>query len=261
MFRVASYNVLATAYIKPRFYSHCDPAHLRPDWRIPALVEHVAALDADLIGLQEVDAAIYAALEAGLSPRGYAGHRAFKTERKPDGCATFHRRAVFDAGQVERVAYGDGSGHLALLMTLRHAGGTLGLANTHLKWAPPGTTHDLDQMRELLAALAMPERRAATWIVCGDFNARPDSPVLGALADAGYRASHADVIDAFTCNPNGAAKTIDYLCHTTVLRAAPRPSPPIDDRTPLPSIAQPSDHLAVVADFEWMPAGNRVHLL
>jgi len=251
MFRVASYNVLATAYIRPRFYPHCDPAHLRPAWRIPALVEHVASLDADLIGLQEVDAATYVALEAGLSPRGYVGHRAPKTGRKPDGCATFHRRAVFDAGQVERVAYGDGSGHIALLVTLRHAGGILGLANTHLKWAPPGTAHDLDQMRELLAALATPERSATTWIVCGDFNAKPDSPVLAALANAGYRASHAGMADAFTCNPNGAAKAIDYLCHTAALRAAPHLLTPVDDRTPLPSREQPSDHLAVISDFDW----------
>jgi mRNA deadenylase 3'-5' endonuclease subunit Ccr4 len=246
VFRVATYNTLATAYIRPRFYQHCEAHVLDPAWRVPALARHVAALDVDLIGLQEVDAAIYTALTAALVPLGYAGHYLRKPGRKPDGCATFHRTAVFTLREVEQLRYADGSGHVALLVTLEHAGGVVGLANTHLKWAPPGEAHDLVEARELLAALAA--RPAVVWIACGDFNAKPDSAVIGAFAAAGYRTTHAS---GFTCNPNAAAKTIDYLCHTAALRSAPRPLPPIVDLTPLPSREQPSDHLAVVADFTW----------
>ena len=251
-FRVATYNVLATGYIRPRFYPYCDPAHLDARWRLPALVRHCVALDADLVGMQEVDRATYAALDEVLAPLGYAGSYAPKGGDKPDGCATFHRRAVFSSRQVERLAYRDGSDHIALLTLFEQAGRALGLANTHLKWAPPGTTHDLDQIRELLDALSAPERVGAEWIICGDFNAKPDSPVLAALAAAGYGPSHSGAAQGPTCNPNGAAKTIDYLCHGAGLRSSPRPLPRIDDRTPLPSAEQPSDHLAVMADF--MPA-------
>jgi mRNA deadenylase 3'-5' endonuclease subunit Ccr4 len=249
MFRAASYNVLATAYIRPRLYPRCEPAVLDPAWRVPAVARHVAVLDADLIGLQEVDAPIYAALEATLAPLGYAGHYARKVGRKPDGCATFYRQATFGPHKVEPFAYADGSGHVALLVSLEHSGGIIGLANTHLKWAPPGEVYDLMQAQELLAALAA--RRDVAWIVCGDFNAKPDSAVIAACAAAGYRASHVAIQPGFTCNPNGAAKTIDYLCHTATLRSSPRPLPPIGDLTPLPSREQPSDHLAVVADFTW----------
>ena len=249
MFRVATYNVLATAYIRARFYAHCDPAHLAPGWRVPALVQHCAALDADLIGLQEVERDVCAALEAALSPRGYAGSYAPKGGGKPDGCATFWRRAVFSLRRSECLAYADGSDHIAQLILLEHAGRPIGLANTHLKWAPPGETNDLEQIRELLGALSSPRWAGADWIICGDFNAKPDSPVLAALEAAGYRPSHAGERQGFTANPNCAAKTIDYLCHRAGLRSSPVPLPRIDDRTPLPSVEQPSDHLAVIADF------------
>jgi len=249
MFRVATYNVLATGYIRPRFYSRCDPAHLAAGWRVPALVRHCVALDADLIGLQEVDREIYGALDEALPPLGYAGDYAPKGGGKPDGCASFYRRAMFAPRRVERLEYADGTGHIALLTLLEHAGRGFGLANTHLKWAPPGLTHDLDQIGELIGALASTDRAGADWIICGDFNAKPDSAVLAALAAAGYRPSHCGTARGFTCNPNGAAKTIDFLCHTTALQSAPVPLPVIEDLTPLPSGEQPSDHLAVIADF------------
>ena len=199
--------------------------------------------------IQEVEREIYAALEATLLPLGYAGRYAPKGGRKPDGCATFWRRAVFTLRRSERLAYADDSDHIAQLTSFEHADRIIGLANTHLKWTPPGATHDLDQMQELLGLLASPRWAGANWIICGDFNAKPDSPVLSALADAGYRPSHLGAAQGFTANPNGAAKTIDYLCHRAGLRSSPHPLPPIGDRTPLPAATQPSDHLAVAADF------------
>lgn len=250
MFRVATYNVLATGYIRPRLYPHCDPAHLDGRWRLSALVRHCMALDADLLGLQEVDRETCAALDEALAPLGYVGSYAAKGGNRPDGCASFHRRAVLSLGQAERLEYADGSDHVALLTLFEHEGRSLGLANTHLKWAPPGTTHDLDQIRELLDALSSPARAGAEWIICGDLNAKPDSPVLAALAAVGYGTSHSGAVQRPTCNPNGAAKTVDYLCHRPGLRSVPLPLPAIDDRTPLPSATQPSDHLAVIAEFE-----------
>jgi mRNA deadenylase 3'-5' endonuclease subunit Ccr4 len=251
MFSVASYNVLATAYIRPKLYAHCDPAVLQPAWRLPALARHVADLGADLLALQEVDAAIYAALEQALKPLGYAGHFMRKTGRKPDGCASFYRREAFTLAHQEGFDYADGSGHVALLLTLERGGRRIGLANTHLKWSAPGETHDPVQMHELLRMVADPARPGADWFICGDLNAKPESPVLAALAQAGYRPTHAAMQPGFTCNPNRAAKTIDYVCHTAAIRSMPLPLMPIDDLTPLPSCEQPSDHLAVVARFDW----------
>jgi hypothetical protein len=44
---------------------------------------------------------------------------------------------------------------------------------------------------------------------------------------------------------------IDYLVHTKKLSARPIDPPPVSDRTVLPSDEQPSDHLALAAEFEW----------
>src|SRR5262249_45986520 len=55
-FRAATYNVLATAYIKPEWYAGVPPELLKPSWRVPALVRQVESLDADLLCLQEVEA-------------------------------------------------------------------------------------------------------------------------------------------------------------------------------------------------------------
>jgi hypothetical protein len=52
---------------------------------------------------------------------------------------------------------------------------------------------------------------------------------------------------AFTCNPNGRAKRIDYLLHTADLRANPWPVPAITDTTPLPSDNEASEHLLIAA--------------
>ena len=43
--------------------------------------------------------------------------------------------------------------------------------------------------------------------------------------------------------------TIAYLWHSPGLRAVPEPLPPLDDDPPLPSAAEPSDHLPVMARF------------
>ena len=71
------------------------------------------------------------------------------------------------------------------------------------------------------------------------------------MQEAGFRFSHAGCRPVATCNPNRRAKMIDYLFHDGALRAEPFALPAVDDDTPLPSPDQPSDHVAVVARFEW----------
>lgn len=48
-FTVATYNVLATAYIRPEWYPFSPKALLDPFHRIPALVEHLVRLRADIL--------------------------------------------------------------------------------------------------------------------------------------------------------------------------------------------------------------------
>src|SRR4051794_3573434 len=125
-FTVATYNVLATAYLDRGTYQS-PPELLRPERRVPALARHVESLGADLLCLQEVEADVFAALASRLSPAGYPGHYEPKGRGKPDGCATFFRQSAFSPRHSHRLEYADReqgpqehSGFIALLLALEH---------------------------------------------------------------------------------------------------------------------------------------------
>lgn len=199
--------------------------------------------------------------EARLGPLGYVGQYARKQGGRPDGCATFYRQGLFALHEVSVLSYTDGqgvtadSGHIALLVLLRTAGGVLGIANTHLTWDPPGTPRETQrgyrQIAQLLTAYGQMGSQAQGWIVCGDFNATPESAVVGALECAGFHYAHVGLADTYTCNTNAQAKMIDYLFYTSGLRARPQAVPRIDHQTPLPSAQHPSDHVPVMSQFSW----------
>ncbi len=260
-FTLTSYNVLASSYIKPSFYPRTPPDVLEPLWRIPALVRHVVDLESDVLCLQEVDVQTLAALRVALEPLGYAGHDARKGLGKPDGCTTFFRSSMFKLKHVQRLEYADGnglepdSGHVALVVALEFEGRTVAVANTHLKFDPPGTP--LEQRRGYRQITQWLNERdrlvpdADAWIVCGDFNVTPENDVIIVLHDAGLEYAHRG-LDVYTCNSNDRAKVIDYVFHDAALRSVPILPPGIDDLTPLPSLEQPSDHLALSARLEWV---------
>ncbi|MEZ0229762.1 MAG: endonuclease/exonuclease/phosphatase family protein [Planctomycetota bacterium] len=250
-FAVGSQNILADSYIKPEYFPHSAPEHLAPKWRWPALVAHLERLDADVLCLQECEPQVFDLVKAPLEPGGYAAIYFKKTGNKPDGCATFHRRAKLVFRGLERFVYSDGSGHVALLVELEHEGRVLTVANTHVKWQPPGTplegSHGILQTTELLDRIERGPCRS--WIACGDFNATPESEIIQRIEARGFRCPYPR--DAFTANANDRRKKIDYLFATSDLVGHPRPLRAIEDKTPLPGLGEPSDHLAVVADFEW----------
>ncbi len=261
-FSVASYNVLASAYIKAAWYPRTAAAFLNPQVRIPTLIEHVAAFATDVICLQEVERDTLTALQAELSPLGYVAHYAMKSRGQPDGCAIFVRENSMSLSAVGTIKYADGdgmtddSGHIALVIILHHAGRSLGIANTHLKWDPPKTPSDkrrgLRQIRQLLLERNEIGPDCHGWIICGDFNATPDSEVVAVVQHAGLAYTHQSIADGYTCNTNGTVKLVDYLFHSPELRAEPRALPILDDQTPLPSTEEPSDHLAVISQFYWV---------
>lgn len=260
-FVVASYNILADAYVRPGYFPSSPPEALAPERRRPALARRIAALGADVVCLQEVEPAALAAIEALLPPGEFAFHFAPKRAGKPDGCAIGVRRASLAVHAVMPHAYDDGgpqrppSGHVALLAVLEQAGRRFGVATTHVKWDPPDAPAlarlGVRQVPQLLAACACVEPRCDTWIVCGDFNAEAGSEVLAELRRGGWIDAYRDHPRMFTSNANRRAKRIDYLFHTPDLTSRPVALPAISDATPLPSTDEPSDHLPIAATFEW----------
>jgi mRNA deadenylase 3'-5' endonuclease subunit Ccr4 len=261
-FTVATYNVLATAYIQPQWYAGVPEHLLRPETRVPVIVRRVAGLDADVLCLQEVEPEVLAALTDRLRPLGYAGYYERKGRNRPDGCATFVRTGEFAVRHAGRLEYRDReagaevhSGHVALLLALERDGHLIGVANTHIRWAAPDAPRSEQvghrQVAELIAACRDSEPPCRDWVVCGDFNYPPDSEAVGAMRDAGYAFAHADRPHLRSAVANGRAKLIDYVFHTAGLRSRALDPPAVTDDTKLPSADQPSDHLPLAAALDW----------
>jgi endonuclease/exonuclease/phosphatase family metal-dependent hydrolase len=241
-----SWNVLADAYVRPAYYPSVDPALLRPGARTQAIAERIAASAAHLACLQEVEPPLLRALA-----RWEVCHA--RKRGQADGCVIAARWGAM-IEEVRTISFADGapdredSGHVALIAIVSLAGVRVQLATTHLRWDRPGVASvdrwAVRQARELIDSMD-PTIPA---IVCGDLNVEPDDEVYGMLLDAGLVDPCAD--HPPTANPNGRAKRIDHVLHAPALRARVEPGLAIDDATPLPSPAMPSDHLPVVVWLE-----------
>jgi mRNA deadenylase 3'-5' endonuclease subunit Ccr4 len=257
VFVAASYNVLATAYIQPDRYRRTPAGILDPAWRVPALVRHIAALNADLLCLQEVEPAVFDALGTSLGQQGYAGEYARKRAGRPEGVATFFRRTRFTLTD-SRVLAGDDTdrtGHVTQFVVLAHEGRTLGAINTHLTWDAPGTpAADRRGLRQAQRIVDEQRRRAGeadAWMIMGDFNVTADHDIVALVRDAGFRFAHEGLDGVFTCNANGAARLVDYVFCANRLTADAVAPKPIGGGTILPGEEDPSDHLPLLARIDW----------
>ncbi|NPD23017.1 endonuclease/exonuclease/phosphatase family protein [Corallococcus exiguus] len=251
--RIASYNILADAYIKPEWFPHTPADLLRPRSRHALLARRIVGLDADIVCLQEVEPDSFAALQDALKPHGYLGVMAQKQQDRPDGCAVFHRlgQSLGHRAHYFRDRLEDGriSGHLALVVDFDVSGERLRVACTHLRWDRPDRPVEqhqgMQEATELIDELIRKDPQAL-WIVCGDFNARPGEPLVQAFEAAGLRDAYAGRHQP-TCNANGIPKSIDFLFHSSALRAQPDALPALEEHTPMPSEQEPSDHLPISA--------------
>jgi len=260
-FSVASYNVMANAYVQRWFYRRTPKLVLKPLWRTPAVTQRVASIGADLLCLQEVEPEMFAVLESRLTSLGYRAHYAPKRGNQPDGCAIFYREDGFELVETRVVEYTDGAhgranaGHIALISWLRTAGRVIGVANTHLTWDPPGTAAaarlGLRQTLELLGEWRTMALTAGGWLICGDLNATPESDVVAMFLRAKFQYAHAGLAGTYTCKVNDEIKMIDYIFFSPGFRAEPVDVLPLSQETILPSAAEPSDHLPIVARLSW----------
>ena len=230
--------------------------------RLPLLLADMAALQPDLLGLQEVvypmqqDRLIGAAGEARYEViRGWAGRREYGN--------SLLVREPFAATSVERLDLG--LSRAVLRATVRLSDGTeLLVAVTHLHHEVDGTAARDQQADQLLDWLASAPVTQAQ-VVMGDFNAHPDEPAVERMRAHGYRSAYLEAngvepaitwpsgIQAPGMDTDGEPACLDYIWIRGGVRVASarlafdRPAP--GDPT-----LYPSDHLGLSAQVELGPA-------
>lgn len=262
-FTFATYNVLASAYVAPSRYPDIPVELLDPSYRTKAVVERVARIATDIVCLQEVEEPLFVALRIRLGELGYIGEWVKKGGSKPDGCATFVQCTTVGWVRSASLHYDDAnpgtgsSGHVAQVVAVRVDGQVLAIANTHLKWDPPGLPperrYGRRQALQLLRARATLAPEGEGWIVCGDMNSLPTGDVVAIMAEVGFDYPQRGRPAAATCIANGRATMIDFLFHDRALVGEPLPQACLAGGISLPNSVEPSDHVVLSAAFSWCP--------
>ena len=227
----------------------------RWDERLPLLLADMAALQPDLLGLQECVFAFQQDRILGAAGAAhYEAHRAW-AGRPEYGNALLVKQSLAGSG-AERLELGRNRSALRVDVGLP-SGGTLAMTVTHLHHLTADEAIRDEQAEALLAWLEAGPRPIAE-VVVGDFNAGPDEPTYARMTAAGFRSAHLEAngaepavtwpsgIQAPGVDTEGPAECLDYIW----LRGAATAEacrlafdrPAAGDPT-----LYPSDHLGLVA--------------
>ncbi len=223
--------------------------------RLPLLLADMAALQPDLIGLQEV---VYPMQQDRLL--GAAGERLYEAFRGWAGRTEYGNSirvgAPLVAGGPERLELGLNRAAHRVHLTLP-GGATLSFVVTHLHHLPQDRDRRLAQVETLLPWLDRSPPVDAM-IMVGDFNARPDEPAHARMRAAGFRSAFAEAngaepdrtwpsgLRASAMDTDGVPGCLDYIwVRGSVDVEAARLAfdrPAVGDPT-----LYPSDHVGIAA--------------
>ena len=221
--------------------------------RIPLLLADMAALQPDLIGLQEC---VFAVQQDRLL--GAAGEGRYESRRgwagRPEYGNAILGRAPLTLGEGQRLELGRNRSALRVPVSLP-SGATLDFVVTHLHHLVPDQAVREEQAIQIVEWLR-PD--AGPLIVVGDFNAEPTEPAYAVMRDAGFRSAHLEAngaepavtwpsgIQAPGIDDDGEPGCLDYIWVRGAITiescrlAFDRPA--VDDPT-----LYPSDHLGLSA--------------
>jgi endonuclease/exonuclease/phosphatase family metal-dependent hydrolase len=221
--------------------------------RIPLLLADMAALQPDLIGLQEC---VFAVQQDRLL--GAAGEGRYESRRgwagRPEYGNAVLGRAPLALGEGERLELDHNRSALRVPVSLP-SGGSLDFVVTHLHHLVTGDAIREGQAQAVTRWLAEID---GPLVVVGDFNAEPTEPTYRVMLDAGFRSAHFEAngaeppltwpsgIKAPGIDDDGEPGCLDYIwvrgpitveaCRLAFDR------PAVDDPT-----LYPSDHLGLSA--------------
>ena len=155
--------------------------------RLPLLLQDMAALQPDVIGLQEVVFAVGQDRLLGAAGEArYGVHRAWAG--RPEYGNAILAREGFVAGEPERLDLGMNRSALRVPLAARD-GSRFAYVATHLHHLVPDEAARTGQASAIVAWLASRPEPAAQ-IVVGDFNAEPSEPAYARMTEAGFRSAH-----------------------------------------------------------------------
>ena len=226
--------------------------------RLPLLLADMAALQPDLLGLQEAVYVLQQDRLIGAAGEGhYAAHRAWAG--RPEYGNGLLVREPLRAIAVERLDLGHARSALRAVVGL--PGGTTALvAVTHLHHLTPDEAIRDEQAAAVLAWLRDGPATTAT-ILMGDFNADPAEPAPVRIRADGFRSAFAEAngeepavtwpsgLVAEAMDTDGKPECLDYVWVRGAVRVASArlcfDRPAADDAT-----LYPSDHLGIGARLE-----------
>jgi endonuclease/exonuclease/phosphatase family metal-dependent hydrolase len=165
----------------------------RWDERLPLLLADMAALQPDVMGLQECVFAVQQDRVLGSAGAGrYVSHRGWAA-RPEYGNATLVREPL-GSGPPERFDLAHRRSALRTPVTTA-AGGSLQFVVTHLHHEVAGEAIRAEQAAALVDWLSGPSTAAGgavAMVVVGDFNAKPVEATYRLMREAGFRSAHAE---------------------------------------------------------------------
>jgi len=222
--KLITYNVLADC--TRHHFPDPEAPVLKREHRTPLILAFLRDACADIVCLQEVDKALFGELQQGLDT-AYVSSLALNRDGR-FGCAMFVKGPDV---AWETLNFADDSGRTAQTATIDG----VTVANVHLDFK-----RNCDQMRALVNTLP------SSCVVCGDFNASPNSATVRIAQQAGF----ATLPTGPTANTNGRAKVIDFVfARGSEKVRSVRAAAAIGDKTVLPSATQGSDHVALIAEI------------
>jgi endonuclease/exonuclease/phosphatase family metal-dependent hydrolase len=226
--------------------------------RLPLLLADMAALQPDLLGLQEVvyvmqqDRLIGAAGEGRYGAvRGWAG--------RPEYGNSLLVREPLAAADVSRLDLGLGRAAHRAVVALP-GGSTALVAVTHLHHTVDGAAERDQQAAALLAWLDEAPAATAT-VAMGDFNADPAEPTYARMRAAGFLSAYAEAngsepavtwpsgLQAPAMDTDGDPDCLDYIWLRGAVRVADARLV-FDRPDPADPTVYPSDHLGIGAHLE-----------
>jgi endonuclease/exonuclease/phosphatase family metal-dependent hydrolase len=233
--------------------------------RLPLILADMAALQPDLLGLQECvyvmqqDRLIGAAGEGRYAVvRGWAG-------RPEYGNSLLVREPL---AAVDEARLDLGLNRAANRAVVALAGGASVLVVvTHLHHLGPDEALRDEQAHQLLEWLATAPATDGQ-VVMGDFNADPAEPTVARMRADGYRSAYAEAngqdpavtwpsgLQAPAMDTDGSPECLDYIWVRGAVRVVSArlafDRPAVDDPT-----LYPSDHLGIAAQLEVGPVGGK----